>query len=247
MVRAADAGWVNLIVYNMRGQRFCGCGFGRRAASMKIDVYGSSGDYIASGFTEGKIYIHGSAQDQVAQILRGGKLVIYGDVGQAFMYGAKGGHCYVMGNAAGRPLINATGKPRVVINGTCLDYLAESFMAGDPHSGGGFVVVNGIGFDNEANVVDLEEPYPGGNLLSLASGGAVYIRDPFNKLEGNQLNGAKFERLEGSDWSLIRPFLDENERLFGISVERLLTINGEKMAPHEVYKKVVPAGAEELK
>ena len=64
--------------------------------------------------------------------------MVYGDVGQTFMYGAKGGEVYVMGNAAGRPLINAVGRPRVVINGTCLDYLAESFMAGDPLNGGGF-------------------------------------------------------------------------------------------------------------
>ncbi len=48
------------------------------------------------------------------------------------MYGTKGGTTYIMGNAAGRPLINAVGRPRVVINGTALDYLAESFMAGDP-------------------------------------------------------------------------------------------------------------------
>ena len=47
------------------------------------------------------------------------------------MYGAKGGSVYVLGNAAGRPLINSVGRPRVVINGTCLDFLAESFMAGD--------------------------------------------------------------------------------------------------------------------
>ena len=80
----------------------------------------------------------------MAQIIKRGKLVIYGDVGQTFMYGAKGGDVYVRGNAAGRPLINAVGKPRVVINGTCLDYLAESFMAGDPLDGGGFVVLNGI-------------------------------------------------------------------------------------------------------
>ncbi len=66
-------------------------------------------------------------------------MVIYGDVGQTFLYGAKGGEIYVMGNAAGRPLINSVGKPRVVINGTCLDFLGESFMAGDPHNGGGFV------------------------------------------------------------------------------------------------------------
>ena len=34
----------------------------------------------------------------------------YGDVGQTFLYGAKGGEFYVMGNAAGRPMINAVGK-----------------------------------------------------------------------------------------------------------------------------------------
>jgi glutamate synthase domain-containing protein 3 len=94
------------------------------------------------------------------------------------MYGAKGGEAYVLGNAAGRPLINAVGKPRVVINGTALDYLAESFMAGDPHNGGGFVILNGIAVQDDGEIVELETPYPGGNLFSLASGGAIYIRDP---------------------------------------------------------------------
>ena len=76
-----------------------------------------------------------------------GKLVVYGDVGQTFLYGAKGGEIYVLGNAAGRPMINAVGSPRVVINGTALDFLAESFMAGDPHNGGGFAILNGLHYD----------------------------------------------------------------------------------------------------
>ena len=98
---------------------------------MRIDVYGSTGDYLASGIDGLTIQVHGNAQDQLGQIMKRGKLVVYGDVGQTFMYGAKGGEVYVLGNAAGRPLINAVGRPRVVINGTCLDFLAESFMAGD--------------------------------------------------------------------------------------------------------------------
>ena len=57
------------------------------------------------------ITVHGNAQDQLGQIIKRGKLVIYGDVGQTFMYGAKGGEIYVMGNAAGRPLINSVGRP----------------------------------------------------------------------------------------------------------------------------------------
>ena len=94
-----------------------------------------------------EIYVHGNAQDQLCQISKRGKLVVYGDVGQTFLYGAKGGEIYVLGNAAGRPMINAVGSPRVVINGTALDFLAESFMAGDPHNGGGFAIVNGLRYD----------------------------------------------------------------------------------------------------
>ncbi|MEM2934168.1 MAG: hypothetical protein QXL78_04495, partial [Methanocellales archaeon] len=188
-----------------------------------------------------EVYVHGDAQDQVAQILKSGKLVIYGSVGQAFMYGAKGGEVYVLGNAAGRPLINAVGKPRVVINGTCLDYLAESFMAGDPHNGGGFVILNGIEFNWEGKMVELETPYPGGNLFSLASGGAIFIRDPHCRVGVDQLNGGRFAPFTEKDWELILPYLKENERLFEIKIEELLTVNGRIMNPKKVYRKIEPA------
>ena len=148
LCRAFELGWRRFICYGYRGQRFLGCGFGLDTDEVRIDVYGSTGDYLASGIDGMQIYIHGNAQDQLGQIMKRGKLVVYGDVGQTFMYGAKGGEVYIMGNAAGRPLINAVGRPRVVINGTALDFLAESFMAGDPMTGGGFVIVNGMEFDH---------------------------------------------------------------------------------------------------
>jgi glutamate synthase domain-containing protein 3 len=169
--------------------------------------------------------------------MKSGKLVIYGDVGQTFMYAAKGGEVYVLGNAAGRPLINAVGRPRVVINGTCLDYLAESFMAGDPLKGGGFVVINGIRFDH-GQPNDLETPYPGGNLFSLASGGAVYIRDPLGAVDVDQLNGGQLATLNESDWQLILPYLEENQKLFGIQTEDLLKVSQELKDPGRVYRKI---------
>ena len=126
-----------------------------------------------------------------------------------------------------------------MINGTCLDYLAESFMAGDPLKGGGFVVLNGIDFDEEANVIDLATPYSGSNLFSLASGGAIYMRDPQCKVVDEQLNGGEFVDLSPADWELILPYLKENEKLFGISIENdLLTVNGEKKVYKDVYRKV---------
>lgn len=161
MAEAYFRGWRRFIAFGLKGQRFHGCGFGPDSGGVRIDIYGSSGDYLASGIDGMTVYVHGNAQDQLGQIMKSGKLIIHGDVGQTFMYGAKGGEVYVMGNAAGRPLINAVGSPRVVINGTCLDYLAESFMAGDPLNGGGFVILNGVEFDNEGNVRSLDTPYPG--------------------------------------------------------------------------------------
>jgi glutamate synthase domain-containing protein 1/glutamate synthase domain-containing protein 3 len=239
IVKAFKLGWKRFIVYNYRGQRFTGCGLGPATQGVRIDVYGSSGDYLASGIDGMEIYVHGNAQDQLCQIMKEGKLVVFGDVGQTFMYGAKGGAAYIMGNAAGRPLINAVGKPRVVINGTALDYLAESFMAGDPLNGGGFVVLNGIGFDEEdGSIREYESPYPGSNIFSLASGGAIYVRDPRRKLVDEQLNGGEFARITDADWKLILPYLEENEKLFGITIDRLLTVDGKKLEPKSVYRKI---------
>ncbi|MCK5542169.1 MAG: hypothetical protein KAI40_05715 [Desulfobacterales bacterium] len=245
--KAYRLGWNHYICYGYKGQRFTGCGFGSDSDKVRFDVYDSSGDYMASGIDGMEIHVHGNAQDQLGQIMKRGKFVVHGDVGQTFMYGAKGGDVYILGNAAGRPLINATGRPRVIINGTCLDYLAESFMAGDPLNGGGFVIVNGIEFNDNGNKVDLDMAYPGSNLFSLASGGAIYLRDPECKVVDEHLNGGVFAQLSDADWELILPYLEENEKLFGISIEDdLLTINGKKLAFDKVYRKVMPIQARAL-
>jgi len=238
-VRAHELGWKRFITYGLKGQRFHGCGFGPWTQGVRFDIYGSSGDYLASGIDGMEVHVHNNGQDQVAQIMKAGLLAVYGDVGQAFMYGAKGGEVYVMGNGAGRPLINAVGRPRVVINGACLDFLAESFMAGDPHRGGGFVILNGMEFDDRGRVCEQAIPYPGSNLFSLASGGAIFVRDPRDSLVEEQLNGGEFAEFTDEDWELILPYLQRNERLFGISIERdLLAVDGQRRTPGEVYRKV---------
>jgi glutamate synthase domain-containing protein 1/glutamate synthase domain-containing protein 3 len=235
---AHPLGWKRMIVVDAHGQRFFGCGLGPGTKGVSIEIFGSSGDYLSSGIAGLEITVHGNGQDQLGQIMASGRLVVHGDVGQTFMYGAKGGEAFVLGNAAGRPLINAVGKPRVVINGTCLDYLAESFMAGDPLNGGGFVVLNGVGFAPDGRMYDLPAPYPGGNLFSLASGGAIYMRDPKGQVTEDQLNGGRFAKLTDRDWSTILPYLQENERLFGVAVKDLLTVDGTQRAPAEVYRKI---------
>jgi glutamate synthase domain-containing protein 1/glutamate synthase domain-containing protein 3 len=231
-------GWKNFIVYRCRGDRFIGCGLGPRTDDVQIDVYGSSGDYLGSGLDGARMYVHGDAQDQVGQILKSGKIVIFGNVGQTFLYGAKGGEAFIMGSAAGRPLINAVGRIRAVINGTCLDYCAESFMAGE-QTGGGFVIINGLTYDTRGEVIGLEMKYPGNNLFSLASGGACYLNDPYQTVTENQLNGAEFLSFRREDWNTILPYLQENERLFGINIRYdLLMVDGVLKWPEEVFRKI---------
>jgi glutamate synthase domain-containing protein 1/glutamate synthase domain-containing protein 3 len=240
LVAGHEAGFRRFAVTGTRGHRFIACGLGPGSTGTRIDVFGSSGDYLASGIDGAEVVVHGSGQDQLAQISKAGTLVVHGDVGQTFMYAAKGGDVFVRGSAAGCPLINAVGRPRVVINGTCLDYLAESFMAGDPAAGGGFVILNGITLDEDGGICELDSPYPGGNLFSLASGGAIFVRDPHGTLGEDQLNGGQLGELTDGDWTLIAPYLERNEGWFGIGVDRLLTVDGGRRAPSDLYRVIRP-------
>jgi len=75
----------------------------------------------------------------------------------------------------------------------------------------------------------------------LASGGAIYVRGPFGQADEAQLNGGEIVALEERDWKLILPYLEENERLFGISIQKdLLTVQGKQISPLKAYRKVRP-------
>ncbi|MFQ6124533.1 MAG: glutamate synthase [Candidatus Heimdallarchaeota archaeon] len=232
--KAHDLGWRNFIAYNFRGHRNFGAGLVTRK-KVKIDIYGRVGDCLAA-FADGpEFYVHESAQDSVAYCFKSGKLVIYGDAGKAFEYGAKGGVTFILGDLIDRPLINAVGSATAVINGSCKDYMGESCMAAH-----GFTILNGIRFNDAGELVEQETPYHGGNLWPLAAASAVYLRDPRRSVREDQLNGGKLVPLSADDWDRMMPLLQENESLFGIRVQDLLTVDGVLRSPQEVYRKVVP-------
>ena len=76
LVNLYITGFRQFIIINVRGHRFIGNGFGIGATGVKLDIYGSSGDYLASGIDGCEIQVHGSAQDQLCQIMKSGKLVV---------------------------------------------------------------------------------------------------------------------------------------------------------------------------
>ena len=84
------------------------------------------------------------------------------------------------------------------------------------------------------------EQLPLTGLSDHAVSEAIYLRDPHGKVGEEQLNGGEFAELEERDWAVIRPSLEENERLFGIPVSRLLEVDGRVLVANQVYRKIRP-------
>lgn len=226
MVCVCEQGWCYFIGFDWCGGCFVGCGFGLESGDMGVELYGDLGDYFGSGLDGVEVVVHVDVQDQVGQILKSGWFVIYGDVGQIFFYGVKGGFIFVFGSVVGCLFINVVGCLCVVINGTCFDYLVESFMVGDLLQGGGFVIVNGIVFDDQVRFEELFMFYLGSNLFLLVLGGVIYLCDLCHQVEELQFNGGVFVEFGVVDWVLIEFILCENEFLFGILLECLFIVDG---------------------
>ena len=108
------------------------------------------------------------------------------------------------------------------------------------------MILNGVKFDDDGKLVPLPEPYPGSNLFSLASGGAIFVRDPQQDHGRSAVERRQIRPLTDADWELILPYLEENQKLFGITVEQLLTVNGKQRKPAQVYRKVVPGSVKAI-
>jgi glutamate synthase domain-containing protein 3 len=67
ITKAFKLGWRHFIVYKYRGQRFTGCGLGPATKGVRIDVYGSSGDYLASGIDGMEIYVTATRRTSFAR------------------------------------------------------------------------------------------------------------------------------------------------------------------------------------
>ncbi len=68
------------------------------------------------------------------------------------------------------------------------------------------------------------------------------MRDPQGKVGEDQLNGGEFAPMEERDWELIKPYLEENQRHFGIRIEDLL----KGAEPSNVYRKIQPQAVRAL-
>ena len=62
----------------------------------------------------------------------------------------------------------------------------------------------------------------------------------------DQLNGGAFVPFTPADWAVIAPLLADNARHFGLSVARLLSIDGMARPAEAVYRKIAPGQVKAL-
>ena len=67
MAQAYKLGWKKFITFGWQGQEFCGSGLGHQSNDVRIDVYGSPGDALASDLDGAEITVHGSVMNQVGK------------------------------------------------------------------------------------------------------------------------------------------------------------------------------------
>jgi hypothetical protein len=244
IAQAYKLGWKEFRTFGWRGQKFCGCGLGSQSNDVRIDVYGTPGDDLGSDLDGAEITVHGSASDRVGQKMKSGRMAIYGDVGHSFMQRATGGEVYVLGNVSGRPLTCSSGSPRVVINGTCCDQLIKPSQTERSSKNSGFVILNGLIFNEKGEIEDLKTPYSEECIFTLALDTTVYIRDPQLEIRNAQHKGVRVHKLNETDCLYIFRCLKVNEGLFNIDILDLITAENQLLPFHKVYHKVESIGSQ---
>jgi glutamate synthase domain-containing protein 3 len=163
--KALEEGASDILLRNVRGQRYIGAGL---RSACEIIVEGVPGNDLGCFMDGPRMVVRGNAQDAVANTMNSGSVVIHGHAGDVLAYGMRGGRLFVRGNAGYRVGIHMKEYkdriPVVIVGGTAKDYFGE-YMAG------GTLVLLGLGRPNGA-------PLIGEFIGTGMHGGQILLRGP---------------------------------------------------------------------
>jgi glutamate synthase domain-containing protein 3 len=139
LIRAkVDAGCREIVLNDICGQRYIGCGLG---PEVHITINGVPGNDLAMFMGGARLVVNANAQDCVANTMDSGEIVIHGRSGDTLGHGMRGGEIYVRDGVGTRVGIHMKSfedkKPVVVIGGCAGNFLGE-YMAG------GILIVLGL-------------------------------------------------------------------------------------------------------
>ena len=131
MVReAVRDGAAEILLDNVNGQRYIGCGL---KSDVRITIEGVPGNDLAAFMDGLSITVMNNAQDGVGNTMNSGRVVIHGDAGDILGYSMRGGVILVKGDVGYRVGIHMKSYedavPVIVVGGRARDFLGE-YMAG---------------------------------------------------------------------------------------------------------------------
>jgi glutamate synthase domain-containing protein 3 len=193
-IRAAlDAGYGQLVLEGVLGQRYIGTGISSPAA---IEIRGVPGSDLAA-FTDGAhIRVRGNAQDAVGNTMNAGTVIVHGHAGDLLGHSMRGGTVLVRDGAGYRVGIHmkAFGDrfPAVVVGGRVKDYAGE-------YMGGGILVILGLNGGGD-------DPPTGGYLGTGMHGGEIYV---CGRVEDHQLGKEVGRSAVGEpQWAALLSYLE---------------------------------------
>lgn len=213
--QAFDNGAKEVILDNVNGQRYIGCGLKRKVS---IRVNGVPGNDLAAFMDGPTIIVNANAQDGIGNTMNGGKIIVHGDGGDIVGHSMRGGKIYIKGNAGYRVGIHMKSYqdsyPVVIIGGRVGDFLGE-YMAG------GILIILGL---------EGEEPIAGNFLGTGMHGGIICIR---GEVKGYQLGKeVKPGKFSPEEWERLKTYLEEFSQDFSLSLQDILKKEFTVLFPH---------------
>lgn len=134
-----------VVIENLLGQRYIGCGSSGRA----FKLYGTPGNGLGQYLNGSTIEVFGNAQDATGDTMNDGDIIIHGSCGDAAGYGMRGGRILIEGDCGYRGGIHMKSymdkHPVVVIGGKAGSFLGE-------YQAGGLIIVLGRGANGQVPV-----------------------------------------------------------------------------------------------
>jgi glutamate synthase domain-containing protein 3 len=225
MIRAkVDDGCKELVLNNVCGQRYIGCGLG---PGVHITINGVPGNDLAMFMGPARIVVHGNVQDCVANTMDSGEIVIHGRSGDTLGHGMRGGEIFVRDGVGTRVGIHMKSfeekKPVVVIGGCAGNFLGE-YMAG------GILIVLGLNRGNTDIV--------GRFIATGMHGGTIYIRGNVNEFQlGKEV---KVFELTEQDKEVLEKYIGKYCNYFGVDRNTIMQEKFIKLEPytHRPYGKL---------
>ncbi len=220
-----DGGCKEIVLNNICGQRYIGCGLG---PGINFTINGVPGNDLAMFMGGCRITVYGSVQDCVANTMDSGEIIVHGGSGDTLGHGMRGGEIYIRDNVGTRVGIHMKSyeqkKPVLVIGGCAGNFLGE-YMAG------GILIILGLNMKPGKDVV-------GRFVATGMHGGTLYIRGSVDDFQlGKEV---KVFELDDADKEVLARYVGKYCGYFKADYEKVMAEKFIKLEPytHRPYGKL---------